>query len=61
VTAQAVDVKQLFIVRPVPLGRIEVAVGGIVAPGIKIRVSGGLNFPGYHVASVTVVYLLGRR
>lgn len=45
----------------VPLARLELSVAGLVAPGLKVRASGGFNFPGYEVASVSVVYFFGRR
>jgi hypothetical protein len=45
----------------VPLGRLELAVAGIVAPGLKVRASGGLSFPGMHTFSITGVYLIGAR
>ena len=44
-----------------PLGKIELAVGAIVAPGLKIRVSGGFNMPGVPAIGGTVVYLFGAR
>lgn len=46
-------------VRVVPIGRVELAVAGILPAGFKVRVSGGINFPGQHIASVTLVYLFG--
>lgn len=45
----------------VPLARLELTVGGLVAPGLKVRASGGFNFPGYETASISVVYLFGSR
>ena len=45
--------------KPFPLGKVEVAVAGILAPGLKIRASGGFNFPGYSVFRITGVYLFG--
>jgi len=53
--------RDLFIIKPVPLAKVEIGVAGILAPGLKVRVSGGLNIPGYHVGSVTVQYLFGTR
>jgi hypothetical protein len=47
--------------KPVPLGRLELSVAGLVAPGLKVRVSGGFNFPGYQVGSISAVYLFGSR
>lgn len=42
-----------------PLGKIEISVGAIVAPGLKVRVSGGFNMPGVPAIGGTVVYLFG--
>jgi hypothetical protein len=47
--------------KPVPLGRLELSVAGLVAPGLKVRVSGGFNFPGYQAGSISAVYLFGSR
>jgi hypothetical protein len=57
-----VKARELFFeeLKTVPLGRLELAVATILAPGAKVRLSGGLNFPGYEVFSVTFVYLFGR-
>lgn len=43
----------------VPLGRLELAVAGLVTPGLKVRASGGLSFPGMHSFSISAVYLFG--
>ena len=45
----------------VPLGRLELAVAAVVAPGLKVRASGGLAFPGTHTFSIAGVYLFGAR
>lgn len=63
VTAEA---KELFniggTVLPVmPIGRLELAAAVIVTPQLKLRVSGGLNFPGQQVFSFGAVYLFGAR
>ena len=52
---QEVGARELFLgeVKTLPLGKIEVAVAAILAPGI--------NVPGYEVAAVTFVYLFGAR
>lgn len=42
----------------VPIGGAEAAVAVIVAPGVKLRFSGGASFPGFHVFSVTMQYLI---
>jgi hypothetical protein len=50
-----------YTLKPIPLAKFELAVASIVAPGLKVRASGGFNFPGYQVASFSVVYLFGSR
>lgn len=45
----------------IPIGRVEVGVGVIVAPGLKVRVSAGVSFPSVHVFSVHAHYLFGAR
>jgi hypothetical protein len=45
----------------VPIGRVELGVGIIAAPGFKIRLSTGVNFPGYHRIGVYAQYLVGAR
>jgi hypothetical protein len=42
----------------VPLMKLELAVAGIVAPGLKVRVGGGFSMPGYHTFGVTAYYLI---
>jgi hypothetical protein len=54
-----VPAKELFMLSTVPLGIVEIAAGVILAPGVKLRVAGGLNFPGSSKFSVTGVYLIG--
>jgi hypothetical protein len=46
---------------PFPLGKVQIAGAVIVAPGFKVRVAGGLDFPGTSVFSLTGVYLFGAR
>jgi hypothetical protein len=58
-TTETVDAKTLFISERVPLGKLELAVAGIVAPGLKVRVGYGLDFPGYPVFSLSGIYLFG--
>lgn len=50
----------LFTVNPFPVGKVELAVAMIAAPGLKIRASGGLNFPGTQKFSLAAVYFFGR-
>jgi hypothetical protein len=45
----------------VPLFRLELAVAGIVAPGLKIRASGGFNYPGTTSFTIGAVALFGER
>lgn len=47
-------------VRYVPSVKVELGVGVILTRSLKTRVSGGVGFPGYHVASLTLIYLFGR-
>ena len=42
-----------------PIGRLELAVAAIPVWGMKVKVKGGLNFPGTQVFSVSVHYLFG--
>jgi hypothetical protein len=44
-----------------PLAKLELSIGAILTPGLKIRANGGLNFPGYQKFSVTATYLFGAR
>jgi hypothetical protein len=55
------DGKELFPLSYVPIGKVEIAVGAIVAPGLKIRAAGGLDFPGYNKFNLSAVYLFGSR
>jgi hypothetical protein len=41
-----------------PLLKLELAVAGILAPGFKVRASGGLSMPGYETFSLTFVYMI---
>ena len=45
----------------VPIGRLELAVAVIAAPGLKVRAKGGVNFPGVQTFSISVNYLFGAR
>ncbi len=58
-TVNEVEAKDIFQMEFVPLGRIELAAAAILAPGLKVRVSGGFNFPATQVFSITVNYLFG--
>jgi hypothetical protein len=50
-----------FEIEWVPLFRTELAVTGIVAPGLKVRASGGFNMPGTQIFSVSAIYFFGAR
>lgn len=50
-----------FEIEYVPLFRTELAVTGIVAPGLKLRASGGFNMPGTQIFSISAVYYFGDR
>ena len=61
--APAADVLTLF-ARTVPfqlLARAEVAVAFRLAPGAKLRFSGGFDWPGTTVVGVTMMYFFGDR
>jgi hypothetical protein len=45
----------------VPLAKVELAVAAIVGPDVKVRVSGGFDFPGYDRVNIAVVYFFGAR
>jgi hypothetical protein len=61
VVTSSVDAKTLLAYSPALLGRVELAVAGIIPGGLKVRVSGGMNYPGQHTASFTVMYFFGRK
>jgi hypothetical protein len=42
-----------------PLGKIELAAAGILSDSVKVRVSGGFDFPGTRTFSIRVVYFIG--
>lgn len=44
---------------PMPLIDVQLAVSATVAPGLKLRASGGLSTPGYQPVSISFVYLFG--
>ena len=53
------DAKELFPLSVVPLFKAEVAASVLVVPGLKIRASGGLDFPGQNMFRLTATYLFG--
>lgn len=44
-----------------PLFRVGPTIGVILAPGLKLQVGGGFNFPGTSKVSVAAVYLIGAK
>jgi len=44
-----------------PTMRLEVAGAGILAPGVKVRVSGGFGLPGYPRSGLSFIYLIPSR
>jgi hypothetical protein len=60
IDTSTVGAKELMVFDPTLLGRVEIAVAAIIAPPLKVRFSGGMNFPGVHTASVTAMYFFGR-
>ena len=42
-----------------PLGKVEIAAGVLVGPRVKVRVAGGLNYPGTNIVSVTGIFFFG--
>lgn len=58
-----VDARHIFDDTPVseyvPMGGVEAALAVLVAPGVKLRFSGGVSFPGFHTVGVTAQYLFG--
>ncbi len=44
-----------------PMGKVQAAVAVIVAPGLKVRFAGGIDFPGTNKFSVTGLYLFGAK
>lgn len=43
-----------------PVGRAEIGAATLIGERLKIRVSGGLNLPGFQVVSLSFSYLLGQ-
>lgn len=56
---ETLDAKELFPLSVVPLGVVEISGGVTLAPGLKIRAAGGLDFPGTSRFTLTAVYLIG--
>ena len=58
---QSLPARDLVVIDVVPLADLQLSAAVIVAPGLKIRLSGGVSLPGYHVLSLTANYLFGGR
>jgi hypothetical protein len=61
VDTSIVDAKVLQSVEPTMMGRAELAASVLLPRGLKVRFSGGLNFPGTQAASIVGMYFFGRR
>ena len=62
-TVSQVDAKQLFLEQldPMPIWKVELAAGVLLAPGLKVRVGGGLNFTNYPAFTISGIYLIGAK
>jgi hypothetical protein len=61
-TVASVPAKDIFITEgAVPLAKVEISVAAILAPGLKVRAGGGINFPGYQHFGVSFSYLFNTR
>jgi hypothetical protein len=56
-----VEANLLQTVDPTMIGRAELAAAVLLPRGLKVRFSGGLNFPGTQAASIVGMYFFGRR
>lgn len=57
--SEQVPASELSSLDPMMLGRAELAAAVLLRRGLKVRVSGGMNYPGAHVASVSLMYFFG--
>lgn len=55
------EARELLAFDPAVFGRFELGAAVILPRGLKLRVSGGMNFPGVHTASLSVMYFFGRQ
>lgn len=55
-----VPASQLSKINPTLLGRLELAAAVIVTPNVKVRASGGLNYPGAQSFSLSLLYFFGK-
>ena len=58
-TVVETDINEFYKLKFIPIGSVEAAVGFILAPGLKARVTGGFNYPNTQIFSFTVNYLFG--
>ena len=56
-----VPASDLFKIDVVPLADLQLTVAALLAPGLKVRASGGASLPGYHFISLSATYLFGSR
>jgi hypothetical protein len=62
-TTTQVDAKALFLedLDPMPIWKAELAAAVIIAPGLKARFGGGLNWGNYPSFTITGLYLFGAK
>ena len=62
--SSTVDAREIFddtgLDEYIPIGGIEGAVAVLIGPALKLRVSSGASFPGFHTFSVTAQVFFGR-
>jgi len=58
-TTSTIPAKDLVKNNPMPLVDAQLSVSANVAPGVKLRASGGLSLPGFQPVSISLVYLFG--
>ena len=63
--SEIIEAREIFDHLPVaeylPMGGVEGAVAILIAPGVKVRLSAGANFPGFHRLAISAQYLFGSR
>ena len=62
-TVSSADASELFLDgrKWIPIWKFEVAGAVLVAPGLKVRVGGGINFTNYPAFSISGLYLIGAK
>jgi hypothetical protein len=62
-TVSQVDAKEVFLedLSPMPVWKVELAGAVLVAPGLKVRVGGGMNWGNYPAFTITGLYLFGAK